>query len=546
MGIHRQPPVRLSRVGHFSQRDVARAEGGGIEHRPRSRQSSPANPGGNMATQRLLRGVGSPHAKVSQPTDAREREADRVAHALTSSTSHEAVRESGFGQRPAAAASGHPSAGGSGAPLDESTRARFESRLNHDLSPIRVHTDAAAAQSASELGARAFTVRRDIFFGDGQYAPQSVAGERLLAHELAHAVLHADGPATIYRTCGPAGYPPVPKSCVFTDQLPVGPRFYYETNCDDPSPGQKELLQGFAKRLPPDAKVTVTGMASSDGNLDFNRSLACFRGFDAGAILSGNGANVVSVKAIVPDATSGDTTVRGVVVEVEGLDVPFDPPAPRPKPKPEPEQLSGPICGPDMEASLDATLANVRSTFKGMSASDKEDSCRQIVSFNVFSAGGFVNAWDIDEFFVNDSGWLDKPPIHPPCCVPLDPSDVEAKNSCGRTIAIAGGCFLAGTVNYVLFGQISTLCNDEFGFSLRDFIGRPIGFEKSDMLIRVAGFKTLAFDNPGPPMEWAEAGFDGFPSHKGTTSNRPQCVAKCPWRESAHVLTWIWEPHRPR
>jgi len=39
-----------------------------------------------------------------------------------------------------------------------------------------------------ELGAQAFAHDRDIYFGVGKYAPQSVEGKRLLAHELTHVV----------------------------------------------------------------------------------------------------------------------------------------------------------------------------------------------------------------------------------------------------------------------------------------------------------------------------------------------------------------------
>ena len=44
------------------------------------------------------------------------------------------------------------------------------------------------ARLAEHLGARAFTIGRDIFFGDGLFAPQTPAGLRLLLHELIHVV----------------------------------------------------------------------------------------------------------------------------------------------------------------------------------------------------------------------------------------------------------------------------------------------------------------------------------------------------------------------
>lgn len=55
-----------------------------------------------------------------------------------------------------------------------------------DLSAVQVHTDAAAADAASSIGARAFAVGSDIFFGAGYYQPGSEKGDALLGHELAH------------------------------------------------------------------------------------------------------------------------------------------------------------------------------------------------------------------------------------------------------------------------------------------------------------------------------------------------------------------------
>ncbi|HJR75341.1 MAG TPA: DUF4157 domain-containing protein [Nitrospiraceae bacterium] len=73
-----------------------------------------------------------------------------------------------------------------GRPLDPATRAFFEPRLGHDFSRVRVHTGGIAEQSARRLNAHAYTVGHDIVFGPGQYAPQTAAGRRLLAHELVH------------------------------------------------------------------------------------------------------------------------------------------------------------------------------------------------------------------------------------------------------------------------------------------------------------------------------------------------------------------------
>ncbi len=53
---------------------------------------------------------------------------------------------------------------------------------------MRVHTDTRAANTASSISARAFTVGPDIAFGAGQFSPDSQSGRQLLAHELTHVI----------------------------------------------------------------------------------------------------------------------------------------------------------------------------------------------------------------------------------------------------------------------------------------------------------------------------------------------------------------------
>jgi hypothetical protein len=77
---------------------------------------------------------------------------------------------------------------GGGAPLGGDVRGRMEPRLGADLSGVRVHTGGESAEAATSLGARAFTVGKDVHFGAGEFAPGSKEGDRLLAHELTHVV----------------------------------------------------------------------------------------------------------------------------------------------------------------------------------------------------------------------------------------------------------------------------------------------------------------------------------------------------------------------
>lgn len=74
-----------------------------------------------------------------------------------------------------------------GRPLPHAQRQWAGTFLNHDLRDLRIHTDDEAARLADGAGVRAFTFGRDIAFGSGAWAPGSAAGDRRIAHELAHA-----------------------------------------------------------------------------------------------------------------------------------------------------------------------------------------------------------------------------------------------------------------------------------------------------------------------------------------------------------------------
>jgi len=87
-----------------------------------------------------------------------------------------------------------PRSGGSA--LAASVRRDYEASYGADFGSVRVHTDAAAASSAKAWRARAYTVGEHIVFARGAFSPGTVAGRRLLAHELAHVVQQRTGQVT--------------------------------------------------------------------------------------------------------------------------------------------------------------------------------------------------------------------------------------------------------------------------------------------------------------------------------------------------------------
>ena len=148
-------------------------------------------------------------AKVGPPGDAFEHEADSVAERIVSgdkvSISGRAtnLRPTIHTKRSGDAGGGGESAGieglSSGHTLPLSVQREFGPRLGHDLSGVRVHHDDAADRAATSVGARAFTLGRDLVFARGEWAPDTGEGRRLLAHELVHWVQQGGHAGTIQR-----------------------------------------------------------------------------------------------------------------------------------------------------------------------------------------------------------------------------------------------------------------------------------------------------------------------------------------------------------
>jgi hypothetical protein len=182
----------------FSQADSAAA----AEHargRPRAESSPP-------------RGARPTRLSVSKPGDASELLAERAAARVLSAQPTDSPAGDGASPavRPATVAPPAPvEAGepfvprGGGEPLPAGVRDFFEPRFGLDLGDVRVHTGADAAEAARAFAARGYAVGRHVVFGAGQFAPGTPAGDRLLAHELAHVVYGAHEPVVHRDAAGP-------------------------------------------------------------------------------------------------------------------------------------------------------------------------------------------------------------------------------------------------------------------------------------------------------------------------------------------------------
>ena len=83
-------------------------------------------------------------------------------------------------------------AGQGGRPLPPETRTRMEQHFHRKLGDVRIHDGATAREIGAAIDARAFAMRRDVFFRDG-FAPGDPRAERMLAHELTHVVQQSRG-----------------------------------------------------------------------------------------------------------------------------------------------------------------------------------------------------------------------------------------------------------------------------------------------------------------------------------------------------------------
>lgn len=134
--------------------------------------------------------LGAPLSPQTMPALQRTLGNAVVARLVTAQ--RQARDEAGAHGRPHAAVADVLRTGGT--PLATSLRQEMEARLGADFSDVRVHTGAAAHESARSVNALAYTSGSHVVFRSGAYNPASAAGKHVLAHELTHVQQQRRGP----------------------------------------------------------------------------------------------------------------------------------------------------------------------------------------------------------------------------------------------------------------------------------------------------------------------------------------------------------------
>jgi Domain of unknown function (DUF4157) len=202
-GVAMGASFQLTSASHGT---AARADrvGADLPHRPRSRTDGLRSLHariGNRATAALL----AKQRSVGSPDSPREREADAFADSVlgSSTTSTPVGASSPAGPSCACEDGGTPcdscatkaKAGDRARPngghrLDRTAESAINVAGVH-AGHVRVHTGDDAARAADDLDARAFTIGSDVSFAAGAYQPGTTSGLRLIAHEVAHTLQHA-------------------------------------------------------------------------------------------------------------------------------------------------------------------------------------------------------------------------------------------------------------------------------------------------------------------------------------------------------------------
>lgn len=131
----------------------------------------------SISNQALIENLGVDF-KVGRPNDSFEREADRVSESLLEGNSVGNI----------STVSGNVAQRMVSNDTQDSIMQKFGSGMNADFSNVKIHTDTQADQMCKDMGARAFTNKKDIYFGKGEYKPNTKEGQKVIAHELVHTI----------------------------------------------------------------------------------------------------------------------------------------------------------------------------------------------------------------------------------------------------------------------------------------------------------------------------------------------------------------------
>lgn len=442
-----------------------------------------------------------------------------------------------------------------GHPLDKATRAFMEPRFGLDFSDVRVHTDARAAESARAIDARAYTVGRQIVFAAGQYVPTIGGDPKLIAHELTHVVQQARGQRQVQRfaACKVArlsGEECPPREPGEISRSKSGAMLFL--NYNDPlekvagaiianfEVGSsaiksnlnstlywKQFLQTIESNR---SKWEILGFTDCEGKETLNRDLrksraeAVYKTLPASLrpqILAYDAAPLT--ECITENRSQADRTLnRSVLLRLKEYVADIK----------EPIIVESHIkCGPNVTEQIEHAVAGLKSRFDGLSSDEQEHVCGTL---NSPLSGAYT--WDIPLLYHENNAWISKN-YQPACASPGgDPH-------CGETVQVGKDCYYSGTANYVVFGVMCRLCQQNLDEDIASDYDEDHMLELIDFY-KGPGVFFSASENWRASRRWAQAGYHGWPSGGSPPAgDRNNCAPLCHKKYFGPSFEARWCPH---
>lgn len=240
------------------------------------------------------------------------------------------------------------------------------------------------------------------------------------------------------------------------------------------------------------------------------------------------------------------------------IDFPFTPPIPEPSPGPddqpeteepdEEEATPSAICGPEVTEAVRGALRDMETWYAGLSDLEKRAHCNRLHHPLLGLA-----AWDISLLYCENGAWIDVFTRRGICATPgnhaAEPCE-EPATSCRHSVRFGGRCVLAGTLNYLMWGQMHRLCNRYARSPANRWAGAlspPIaanGWNRGNMEFFINLYKGWgAVEDPSGPLGMARASFSAGAGAAPTVANRSHCTGECPERFArTRPFHFVWRP----
>lgn len=213
------------------------------------------------------------------------------------------------------------------------------------------------------------------------------------------------------------------------------------------------------------------------------------------------------------------------------------------------------ICGPDVTEATRGALRAAEAHFNSLNLAGKRAQCRSLHDL----ISGLI-AWDIVDLYCQNAAWIDVYTDRRACATPGDgraePCD-EPADSCRHSVRMAGQCVLAGTLNYLMWGQMHRLCHQHAQTPenrntyttwnphppplLHVQLG-PGEFDRDQMAFYINLYKGWGLvEDPSAPVAMARAAFSSGADADPPVANRAHCTEACPFTNRG-PFAWTWRP----